>query len=246
MNKAIFENIHNKRFHLAEAAPICNGRLRGEFGYNAISQTAQDILDGTYSFPVDFDEATRELCEEFARIRLRIPKDSLRMTITKEEWASHWKKAREGTSSSYSGRHFGYYKAAHHSKHILHFQALLSTVLFNKGVVLSRWACGLSVMLQKLFGCNLVSKLRSILLIEADYNAANKILFGTRMLDNVRKYKLMPGEIYSERGRTAEDGTLAKVITYDIARQFRIPLGISSVDADNCFDRVAHPIASMT
>jgi len=66
------------------------------------------------------------------------------------------------------------------------------------------------------------------------------------MLDNARKYKLMPGEIYSERGRTAEDGTLAKVITYDIAiRQFRIPLGISSVDADNCFDRVAHPIASM-
>ena len=159
MNTAIFENIHNKRFHLAEAAPICNGRWRGEFGYSAISQTAQSILNGTYSFPDDFDEATRELCEEFARIRLKIPKDSLRMTITEEEWASHWNKAREDTSSSYSGRHFGYYKAARHSKHILQFQALLATVLFNKGVVLSRWACGLSVMLQKLFGCSLVSKL---------------------------------------------------------------------------------------
>ena len=245
MNKAIFDNIHNKRFHLAEAAPICNGTLRGEFGYNAISQTAQSILDGSYTFPDDFDVATRELCEEFARIRLKIPKDSLRMTINKEEWARHWSKAREDTSSSYSGRHFGYYKAAHHSEYILHFQALLATLVFHRGLVLNRWACGLSVMLQKLFGCNLVSKLRSILLIEADFNAANKILFGTRMLDNARKYRLMPGEIYSERGRTAEDGTLAKIIAYDIARQFRIPLGISSVDADNCFDRVAHPIASM-
>lgn len=49
MNKAIFKNIHNKRFHLAEAAPICNGRLRGEFGYNAISHTAQSILDETFT-----------------------------------------------------------------------------------------------------------------------------------------------------------------------------------------------------
>ena len=39
--------------------------------------------------------------------------------------------------------------------------------------------------------------------MEADTNAANKIIFGTRMLQNVRKYELMPGEIYSERGRTA-------------------------------------------
>ena len=97
MNKAIFDNIHNKRFHLAEAAPICNGTLRGEFGYNAISQTAQSILDGSYTFPDDFDVATRELCEEFARIRLKIPKDSLRMTINKEEWARHWSKAIEKT-----------------------------------------------------------------------------------------------------------------------------------------------------
>jgi hypothetical protein len=29
-------------------------------------------------------------------------------------------------------------------------------------------------MLQKLFGCSLITKLRSILLMEADFNSANK------------------------------------------------------------------------
>jgi len=65
------------------------------------------------------------------------------------------------------------------------------------------------------------------------------------MMENVRKYKVMPSEIYSERGRMAEEGTLAKVIMCDTVRHLRLPAGIASVDADNCFDWIAHPIASM-
>jgi hypothetical protein len=65
------------------------------------------------------------------------------------------------------------------------------------------------------------------------------------MMANVRKYKLMPEEVYSERNRLADDGTLAKVLFYDIARQLRRPAGLASVDADNCYDRIAHPMLSM-
>jgi hypothetical protein len=110
---------------------------------------------------------------------------------------------------------------------------------------MERWARGLSVMLEKLFGCALITKLRSILLMEADFNATNKIVYGDRMLHNVRKYKMMPEEIYSEKNRLADDGTLVKVLFYDIVRQTRLPAGISAVDADNCYDRIAHPIASL-
>ncbi len=35
VQKAIFDNIHRKRFFLAEAAPACNGLLQGLFGYNS-------------------------------------------------------------------------------------------------------------------------------------------------------------------------------------------------------------------
>ena len=44
----------------------------------------------------------------------------------------------------------------------------------------------------------------------------------------------------------ADDGTLAKVMFFDVVRQFKLPAGLSSVDAANCYDSVAHAIAALT
>jgi hypothetical protein len=100
-------------------------------------------------------------------------------------------------------------------------------------------------MLEKTLGVTLVSKLRAILLMEADFNAANKIVYGDRMMKNVRKYNQMPEEIFSKKNRMANDGTLCKTLFYDITRQARVPSAITSVDASNCYDRIAHAIASL-
>ena len=100
-------------------------------------------------------------------------------------------------------------------------------------------------MLEKIYGCSLITKLRSILLMEADFNATNKRIFGIEMMENVRRYKLMPEEVFSKRNRLADDRTLSKILFYDNVRQLRRPAGLASVDADNCYDRIAHPMASM-
>ena len=144
-----------------------------------------------------------------------------------------------------SGLSFGHYKAGAQSQIISHFHALKSSLLLRRGIALNCWSHGLSVMLEKMVGCSLVTKLRSILLMESDFNFANKTIYGGRMLDNVRKYNLMPGEICSERNITADDGTLAKVLFYDIVRQLQVSAGISSVDAENCYGRIAHAVASL-
>jgi hypothetical protein len=81
--------------------------------------------------------------------------------------------------------------------------------------------------------------------MEADFNSTNKVICGICMLANVRKYKLMPEEVYSEQNRLADNGTLSKVLFYDIVQQLRTPAGLASVDADNCYNRIAHPMASM-
>jgi hypothetical protein len=47
VQKAIFDNIHQKMFFLAKAAPACNVLLQGLLGYNAVTITAQRILNGT-------------------------------------------------------------------------------------------------------------------------------------------------------------------------------------------------------
>ena len=96
-----------------------------------------------------------------------------------------------------------------------------------------------------MFAVRLMSKLRVILLMEADFNAANKIVYGNRMLANARKYSLISEDIFSERNRMADDGVLAKILFYDIIRQQRVSAGIASVDAAKCYNRVAHSIASL-
>ncbi len=68
VQEAIFNEEHQKRYNLAEEAPICQGKLRGQFGYISTSPTAKTVLDGTYNFPPNMDAATRELFEEIVQV----------------------------------------------------------------------------------------------------------------------------------------------------------------------------------
>jgi hypothetical protein len=102
LQKAIRSNIHEKRFHLAESTPLCSGTLRGTFGYNAICQTSHEILEGSYIYPPDFNQATKEILQECAAIRLQMPKSLVNSMITKDDWSNHWGRAKEETSSSLS------------------------------------------------------------------------------------------------------------------------------------------------
>jgi hypothetical protein len=104
---------------------------------------------------------------------------------------------KEDTSSSPSGLHFGHYIAGADWDYISQFHALRVSLALKKGVALEQWVTGLSVMLEKMFGVRLVSKLQAILLMEADFNAMNKEVHGVRMLEEARKYKLVPEEIFS-------------------------------------------------
>jgi hypothetical protein len=79
--------------------------------------------------------------------------------------------------------------------------------------------------------------------MEADFNCANKILYGVRTLDDAQQHALMPDEIFSEKNRMADNGTLAKTFFYDLVCQSQRPAGLSLVNADNCYNRIAHAIA---
>jgi hypothetical protein len=106
---------------------------------------------------------------------------------------------KEDISLSPSGPHFGHYIAGADCNYISQFHALRVSLALKKGIALERWANGLLVMLEKMFGVRLVSKLQAILLMEADFNATNKEMYGVRMLEEARKYKFVPEEIFSEQ-----------------------------------------------
>ena len=64
VQNAMWLNIHDKRLIATKQKPVCQGRLRGEFGYQAASKSAKEVLDGTYEYAIDFDPSTKELMQE--------------------------------------------------------------------------------------------------------------------------------------------------------------------------------------
>ncbi len=205
------------------------------------------MLDGTSEFSENYHEATNQLFEQTAKIRSLISMNSVETLIDEATWASSWRRSKEATSSSISGFHFGigHYIAGAESEYLSNYHAVKTSLALMRGISLSRWQRGLACMLEKKEGSRLVRKLRSILLLEADLNKADKIIYGNRMMNDIRKYHLMPEEIFSEKKRTADDGALAKILFFDRGRQLRTPSAIASVDANNCYDRIAHAIASL-
>ncbi|KAL7521202.1 hypothetical protein ACHAWX_005896 [Stephanocyclus meneghinianus] len=229
VQNTIWEKIHREQYHLAEEAPMCQGHLRGDFGYNANTTAGEAVLKGTYQTPTGSHAGTQCLFQSIATLRRHVPPNSIKQIITRRK--------QENISSSQSALHFGHYIAGADSDILSDIHALKTSLALHYGIALSRWKSGLCVMLEKQPGVRLISKLRAILLMEADFNAANKILFGNRMLNQIRRYKLMPEEIFSERQRMADDGIMAKVLFYDISRQLRAPAALALVDAANCYDR---------
>ena len=65
--------------------------------------------------------------------------------------------------------------------------------------------------------------------MEADFNGTNKMVYGIRMLKQAKSKNIMPKQVFSEHNKMADDGTLTKVLTYDIIRQTRRSAGIASL-----------------
>jgi hypothetical protein len=64
-------------------------------------------------------------------------------------------------------------------------------------------------------------------------------------VDKPRKYKLIPEEIFSKKNPTADDGGLTKTLFYNIVHQTRSLVAIASVSTSNCYNRIAHAMASL-
>ena len=91
---------------------------------------------------------------------------------------------------SKNGRHFGHYAAAAHSDALSEVHARHLALITKAGAAPNRWSKGLSVMLEKIAGVAVVTKLRAILLMEADFNCHNRIIFGDRMMKLAREKRI--------------------------------------------------------
>ena len=71
---------------ICSICPVCQGTMRGEFGYQANTLAGRQVLSGNYKFTEGFHEATRELMEECARVRTMINARSVNTNMKWQGW----------------------------------------------------------------------------------------------------------------------------------------------------------------
>ena len=90
--------------------------------------------------------------------------------ISPTKWSQYQKSAQEATISSILGLHFGHYKVQTLDSILIVIRYSILNLSIKNSIPLKQQTKGLLVMLEKAPGKVLVSKLRAILLLKADFN----------------------------------------------------------------------------
>jgi len=134
-------------FTKAHGSPFLHGQLAQDIGPYGCGLAATAILDGTYACLPEANEYTRMFIEALRWPHAR--PDLILLILSPEVFCSHWRRAKEHTSSSHSGLHFGHYKAASSSLPMAHLHTWFTQLVFMTGISLSRYQSGLQAILGK-------------------------------------------------------------------------------------------------
>ena len=97
-------------------------------------------------------------------------------------WYSYWKSSEEKIVLSYSSLYFRHYKALTQLYNISHIKSQLANLAILNITPLIRWQKSVLIILEKKYNNILVRKLHMILLLEADFDTVNKILFNLQLI----------------------------------------------------------------
>jgi hypothetical protein len=176
--------------------------------------------------------------------------DSIDTHITVQDFINFFKKRKEKTASSYSGRHMGHYKAI--AKLAIAGQPEIAQTLVNiinisilTSQPLHRWQKSMQVMLEKGKGLY-IEHLQIIQLCEADLNFALNIIWGIRLIQMAMKDNIMDESQYALPGMTCNSAVWNKVLYLDLMHQTMATGIMTDYDATAAFDRVLHSMSVIT
>ena len=143
-------NQNMKKFTSAYSSPFLQKPLANQIGQTATSKSSKKILNGTFNPPNMISKATK-LFIQHLQIPTAIKKKGKNDSYCCIDTAiAYWKKKRERTNSSMSGRHIGTYKALTYDNiPTLKIMNAISNYSFNLGIPLDRWTKDLDVSLLK-------------------------------------------------------------------------------------------------
>jgi hypothetical protein len=210
---------NSQRFSQTESTPFMTSPLIDIFGYLAQGPAADSVLDGSFVPPPGTDPYAVKLLAELKMAAAVREAPPMRVVFSVDEHIKGWRKAREFTASGPSGLTFSHFIAGTYDQTIASFDATMANIPYATGYSSLRWQSGTDVMIPKSVASLWVDKLRTLLLLDPEYNQNNKLL-GRSVMAHAEKYGQIPAEQYGSRKKhRAIEAALNKVLTQDIWRQ---------------------------
>lgn len=216
-------------------------QLRSEYG---LSELNDNILAGKQ---IEHLETTEEMLDWFwaiqrPEIALRTP--PVTGVITKQDYQSMFKNAREKTSSG-GQVHYTLWKALAEQDDFAEFLCIMMSLPFMYGFVNQRWLHEVDVMLEKQKGIRMIHLLRIIGLLEADFNTALKFFFAKKMMQNAERIGLSDEQWGSRKNRSSIDAAMIKLLMFEAARVKKTTLAATYYDLVANYDRIRASISNL-
>ena len=206
-------------------------------------ETQHNILSGRYKKKFDIPDESVCLLQFMKKRTDRVISSAMKFA----EFVDFYRKAKETTSSSPSGRHYGHYKALiDGNMEVMRVIFDILTVCLEKGIILERWKNSVTSLIEKIEGKPYLHKFRTIHVVESELQYFSKVIYARRMMKLVEKENIVTDDQYGGRTRRqATSAILNKLMYYSICRQLHMPCAFMDDDAKACYDRVIPNLAEV-
>ena len=220
-------------FEQAKETPFSSQQWRHHLEEDS---TQANILNGQYTKIYDIPDES--LCLLQCMQRKTVKQIDSEMHF--HEFLEYYRKVKETTSSSPSGRHYGHYKA------LLEGDLSILEVIFDimsfcltKGIILERWKNSVTSLIEKIEGKPYIHKFRTIHVVESELQYFSKVIYAKRMMKLAEQENIITDAQYGGRTRRqATSAVLNKILYYSICRQVHMPCAFMDDDAKACYDRI--------
>ena len=232
-----------KHFSQSSETPLANIYWKKKLSDPDFQQT---LLDGSFQYDSSLPSEVNELLASFSRKPLI--KD-IPLLPTWKNFSHFVQTAKESTSSSPSGRHYGHYKSLLHSApRILKGIFKVMCIALKHGLVPDRWKNTVTTLICKDNNTPYIHRLRPLHIVEAEMQFFSKYQWSHRLINQAEHFKnISPSQYGGRKNKQAQSSVLNTIITFDLHRQLRLNFSFNDDDLRANYDReLAHLSAAET
>ena len=210
-----------------------------DFGLFGEGNLVNNLLTGKYPITNGNYSLIEQQLLQACKRTLPTPDNVRDTVVTPEEFCQTFNKIREDTTTIPCLPHMSHYKVAYLYETLVYLYSLRMSVPLKGRFSPIRWQSSVHIILEKIPGFPHVDLLRSIQLLDPEYNSLLKMKIIHQTM-HIPQPQLMLGEdMYGGRHKIASHYALmSQTLTYDIHSQMRLAGSLINIDARKFFDKI--------